>query len=133
MARNITVTLGGQSYQVNQLPIKAAREWRTEFQKPFEEIALALSGAGSIELTDGKNLGGLLDTLRGVLLRSPDTLLEMLYAYSPLLKADSARIEAEAFDDEVMLAFVEVLRLAYPFESLMSFLSGLGSKATETK
>ena len=133
MARQVSITLGGVTYEVPALAIKGAKAWRDKFQRPFEEIAAALAGAGSIAITSGAGLAGLLNTLRGVLLKSPDILLEMLYEYSPLLKADAERIEAEAFDDEVMVAFVEVLRLAYPFEALMSFFRGLGSSSTATK
>ena len=130
--RGTTVTLGGKTYEVQTLPIRAAREWRDKFQKPFQEIATALSGMDNIELSSGKSVSELINVLRETLLHSPDTILEMLYAYSPIIAADKERIEAEAFDDEVMAALVGVLKLAYPFGSLLNLIPGPVNKPTLT-
>jgi len=130
--RSVVVTLGGKPYEVRALSIRAAREWREKFQQPFQAMAAALGGMESIELTSGKSIADLLNVLQETLLRSPDTILEMLYAYSPEVMADKERIEREAFDDEVIAALVEVLKLAYPFGSLLSLIPGPASKPTLT-
>ena len=130
--RTITVTLGGKPYEVTALSIRAARDWREKFQQPFQAMADALGGMGNIELTSGKSVGDLLNVLQSILLRSPDTILEMLYAYAPTIHADKERVEKEAFDDEVIAALVEVLKLAYPFGSILSLIPGPASKPTLT-
>lgn len=130
--RTTTVTLGGKPYEIQTLSIRAAREWRDKFQKPFQTIADALSGMDNIELTSGKSVSALLNVLQETLLRSPDMILDMLYAYSPAIASDKARIESEAFDDEVIAALIGVLKLAYPFGSLLSLIPGPTSKPTST-
>ena len=130
--RTVTVMLGGKPYEVRALSIRAAREWREKFQQPFQTIADALSGMESIELTSGKSVSTLINVLQETLLRSPDTILSMLYAYSPEILADKARIESEAFDDEVVVAMIGVLKLAYPFGSLLNLIPGPTSKPTST-
>ena len=48
-----------------------------------------------------------------------DILLDLLCEFVPAIAADRARIEAEAFDDEVVKAFVAVLGLVYPFGDML--------------
>jgi len=69
---------------------------------------------GEIELSNGNDLAELVQVLRHTLIGSIDMLQDLLFAYSPVLAADRERIEAEAFDEEALAAFVEVLKLAYP-------------------
>ena len=130
--RSVVVSLGGKPYEVRALSLRAAREWREKFQQPFRAMANALSGMESIELTSGKAVADLLNVLQETLLRSPDTILEMLYAYSPEIRADKERVEIEAFDDEVIAALVEVLKLVYPFGSILNLIPGPASKPTLT-
>ncbi|HEX7973836.1 MAG TPA: hypothetical protein VF498_05465 [Anaerolineales bacterium] len=131
--KTITITLGGQEYTVQQLPIGQSKAWRGKFGAPVEKLVGALQFTGGMlsekldTATAGANLGKLIGALGQVLLGdvgqtligSMDLVLEMLFDYSPELKADRARIEATAFDDEAMAAFVEVLKLAYPFGGLL--------------
>jgi len=130
--RTVTVMLGRKSYEVQALSIRAAREWREQFQQPFQAMATALNGIENIALTNGRSISELLNVLQATLLRSPDTILSMLYAYSPVILADKERIESEAFDDEVITAMIEVLKLAYPFGSILKVIPGPVSKPTST-
>jgi hypothetical protein len=59
----------------------------------------------------------------------------LLYEYSPALCADKERIEAESYDSEIVQAFMEVLKLAFPFGSAVGKLTAamtVGRKGMQT-
>jgi len=114
-----TVTLGGQTYTLHPLPIRAAKAWRVKFAEPFNALTQALAKAGSIKLDSGSDLAGLVGSLSSTLIGSTDIVIEMLFEYAPELAADRARIEEQGTDPEAMAAFIEVLRVAYPFGSFL--------------
>ena len=76
--------------------------------------------AGEIDLTNGGALSNLIQVVSDTLLGSIDLLQDLLFAYSPALRADRERIEATAYDEEAMTALIEVLKLAYPFGVVLS-------------
>lgn len=140
--RTISVTLGEQEYQIQQLPRRPSRQWREKFAKPIEELLGAVDYAGEllsspdferqdlgavIRKIGGSLLGGLSKTLIG----SIDQIAEMLYEYAPALQADRERIEECGYDDEIMAAFVEVLKLAYPFSEIVTIVRGRQTKPIE--
>jgi hypothetical protein len=129
----ITIKLGGQGYEIRQLPLGASRKWREKFAEPLEKLLNAVQASAVIlrqalsrdeQVNAGELVGVLGQTLLGgigqVLLGSMDTILEMVFAYAPYLQAQRAEIEENAYDDEVMAAFVEVLKLAYPFGQIVN-------------
>lgn len=124
MPKQITVTLGGQSYTVDALPIAKSKAWRAKLAGPFGELAATLEHAGEIDLTSGGDLSHLIQVISNTLLGSIDLLQDLLFAYSPALAADRERIEAESYDDEAMTAFTEVLKLAYPFGAVVNLVRG---------
>lgn len=122
--RTVSVTLGGKAYTVQALPIRESAAWRKRLQGPFAELATMLEGAGTIALTNGRDLAGVMRALSDTLLGSIDLLLALLFDYSPALREDRERIEAECYDDEAVLAFAEVLKLAYPFGAIVTIFRG---------
>jgi hypothetical protein len=150
------VTLGGANYTIEPLPIAKSKQWRKKLAGPFHAITDALERAGAIELVsdvakagDGESegnsigaivqtlnlgsIGSLVQTLSGTLLDSIDIVLDLLFAYAPALQRDRDRIEATATDEEALQAFIVVLRMAYPFESLVSGLRGPAKPLTSKK
>jgi len=123
--REIVVELGGQAYTVKQRPIREAKAWRQRLAGPFQELASTLEGAGNLDLTAGKDIAQLVKVLSGSLIGSIDLVLELLFEYAPTLAEDQERIEAEAYDDEALEAFVEVLKLVYPLGRLQALARGL--------
>ena len=130
MPKQITVTLGSVAYTIDALPIRASKAWREALAGPFGRLAQALEGAGDIELTNGHDIAALVGVLNHTLIGSIDVLQDMLFAYSPVLAADRERIEAEAYDEEALAAFVEVLKLAYPFGAVLTLVTGATRKPT---
>jgi hypothetical protein len=131
MARSVTVELGGRPYEIKALPIKASREWREKFNGPLGQV-LEIFNMSQIEFNNPKDLGKLIGPLKDIVLGSLDFAAEMLFSYSPVLAADRKRIEAEAYDGEIITALIEVIKLAFPFGELLSLAHGLQSKATST-
>ncbi len=118
MARSVKVTLGGRDYQVDELRSRENAAWRERLRVPFANLVQRLEEAGETEITNPGAMVALLRETAGTVIEAPDMLAGLLFAYSPALEADRERIVAEAYDSELMNAFIEVLKLAYPFGAL---------------
>lgn len=124
MPQQITVTLGERQYTIDKLPIRQSKHWRQSLAEPFGEISQTLETASLVEVDQLGDIAGLVRRAAGVLLGSVDKMLDLLFAYSSALAADREYIEENAYDDEALAAFVEVLKLAYPLEQLMYLIRG---------
>lgn len=118
------VVIAGQEFEICELRSRQNAAWRKELEVPFKELADQLEGAPVIELTDGASLAGLVRSVSGMLLGSIDQVIALLVAYEPRVSA----VIDEAYDSELLDAFVEVLKLAYPFGGLLEKLKGFGSR-----
>jgi hypothetical protein len=130
LARAVQVTLGGQSYTVHQRPIRAARAWREKLGGHLGQVVSVLQNVDGIDLTRATDLGQLAGVLRDVVIQAPDIACDLLCEYSPEIAADRERIEGAAYDDEVMAASIEVLKLAYPFGGLLKLVGGRAALPT---
>lgn len=124
MPQQITVSLGGKQYTIEKLPIRQSKQWRGRLAEPFGEIATALESASVVEVDQLGDIAGLVRRASGVLLGSVDKMLDLLFAYSTALANDREYIEENAYDDEALAAFTEVLKLAYPLDQLMLAIRG---------
>lgn len=135
--KTATVTLADQDYVIRELPRKKNKAWRARVGREFEAIGQALEALPTMELS-ADSMGQLMTIVRdlvGRTVEAPDKIADLLYAYSPDLKGDRRRIDAEAYDSEIMSAFMEVLALAYPFGSIVrsiSILSQTGPAVAST-
>lgn len=127
-----SVTFGGRSFDVRPLNIKQAKAWRAKFAAPFEQITQALAGAGKIQLDDGQQIAGLIQSISGTLIQSTDIVADMFFAYADLPAARDW-IEENGTDQEMIAAFVEVLKAAYPFTSLLAIVQPGQAKVTTSK
>ena len=135
--KSITVTLGDQSYMVNELPTRKNAEWRRDMAVRLRPVAQVLEQLPNMNLpTSTADLAGgqvslisLTEALRPVgnlLLNGMDDMIALIMAYSPQIAADRERIENEAYDSEILGAFTAILGLAYPFGSIVTSLERLG-------
>lgn len=130
MARNKTVTLANKEYAISQLPMRANKEWRDKLGDPINKIVALLQNYKDLEIETGADVVGLVVVVKDVLLGGVDMIMDMLFAYSPVLASDRERIENEAYDDEAITAFAEVLKLAYPLELLLTAWNGPSATPT---
>lgn len=132
MAREKTVTLGGQTYTIAQLPMRQNREWRDHLAQPITDLLALLQGNADLEIGSVADLTRIIGVGKDLLLGSMDLLLDALFAYSPALQADRERIEAEAYDDEAITALASVVALAYPLGMALAALRGSSVMPTST-
>lgn len=116
----VKVVLGGQEYEVVTLSIKASRVWREQLGAPVQQLMGVLTEADSLRLDSPADVVRILDVVRANLLGAPDFIFAAVCAYCPAIKRDREAIEETATDAELMDAFVEVLKLAFPFGRLAS-------------
>jgi len=137
------VTLAGRTYTIESLKFKAERAWRKKYDAPIGDLINAISNVKEMSGKEYDKAGDLMrevgtvllahanDLIRA-LLESPDTLFDAICDYSPALASDRAFIEENAYQDEIALVFVEVLKIAYPFGSLLGIVTSLGSLEKQT-
>lgn len=128
--KQITVELGGTEYTITPLTMRKSREWRQQLDAPIAKMIESFRMFQVVEVSDLNAIGQLLDNLRGVALGSVDLCADAVFSYSPELAAARDTIEETAYDDEIVAAFVEVVKLAYPFGAMFGMLSGLNDRAT---
>jgi hypothetical protein len=132
MSHAITVTMGGEDYEIAALNMKASRTWRENFAQPLEKLIAAMRLSTEVELNDMAGVAQILALFQDTLLHSVDLAVDALFAYAPHLPRET--IEDNATDAEAMVAFVEVLKLAYPFGAIWTLARrGLSQPATKKK
>lgn len=125
--RSATVTLGGVQYTINELPSRRAAQWRQSMQERLGNISTLIEAAPETDISSGAALANLVRNVGNTLIGSTDTIVTLLFEYAPALAMDRERIEQECYDSELMSAFVEIVKLAYPFGQLANLLARFGS------
>lgn len=142
MPKKVKVYFAGREYQIGEKNSGPASVWRTHligsrtmriFQSldgAIEQIARAFDNVlpgdkeQSISVSSVITLAELLPVVVNGLSHSMDEIKDMLFDYSPELEADKEWIEANGYDSEITSAFVEVLKLCYPFLEVLALLRG---------
>lgn len=125
-----TLPLAGREFVISELPLRANAEWRRLFEQKLEPLMGVLGGLHSIQVNNAQDLANIVTTLREVILHSPDMLVELLFAYSPLLREHQEWIEANVYESELLAAMTEVLQLAYPFGSILNLAKSINGAVT---
>lgn len=126
MPRTFTISLGGNDYQVNQLPTGAADKWRKKMERLLGPIIETAATAGEVNISDLQETGQFVQAISSTLISSPATIRGLLFEYAPVLENNKATILETAYDDEIFAGFVEVLRRVYPFGTILSQISQIG-------
>lgn len=117
MPREITVILGEQEHKITQLRRRESSGWRKGLQQPIEELVgpiVTVLEAPEVDLRDAAGLRAVGKAIVPLLTESVDRCADALVAYAPYLE----QAVEEAYDDEIIAAFGEVLKLAFPFGAL---------------
>ena len=141
--KSTKVNLAGRTYTIESLKFKAERAWRKKYDAPIGNLISAISNVKELSGKEYDKAGDLMKEVGTVLLAhandlikalldSPDILFDAICDYSPALAADRTFIEENAYQDEIARAFVEVLKIAYPFGSLLGIATSLGSQERQT-
>lgn len=114
MLNTVTVTLGEKEFEIKPLTIRKSKAWRVAFTDALQGLVGPLVNIAGEEFS-GDTVEPLIEGVKGILINSTDVVLELLYAYSPALEKEREWIEENAYETEAFAAFMEVLKLAYPF------------------
>lgn len=127
MARTATVTLGGREYEVRALPFRANQRWRGRLGETFEGLIEAIEQGPGTELSDLGSIGRMMRQVRDLAMGSVGQMLDLVCEYAPGIASERERIEAEAYDEEIVDAFLEVVKLAFPFGRVVATFRGLAA------
>lgn len=141
--KTIEITLAGRNYTIESLKFRAERVWRKKYDMPIANLIGAIANVKELSTKEFEKTTDLLkevglvllshaNDLMKALLDSPDIIFEAICDYSPALAADRAFIEENAYQDEISAVFIEVLKIAYPFGSLLGIAKSLGSLEKQT-
>lgn len=120
---------GEQTLIVPQARVRQAREWRRQLSQELTGMMEAMAAGTQLELATVEDINVLVSQLLPMLLRAPDTILSLLLRYSGVLADAQEYIEEHATDEQVVNAFLTVLKAAYPLAPLMQL---LGPEKRET-
>ncbi len=148
-----TIRLGERDYTIQERKRQAQAEWRKRFEDAFEAVSDLIvmmlrqvnrdvpglaNGEGDeiidvtpeeeqTQIAEAKGfLIKLLSQANSLVADVLDQALDLLVSYSPSLERDRDYILAEVYDSQIVDALVEVIKLAYPFGSLISQLGRMG-------
>lgn len=115
--RSETITLAGQDYTVAELPMRANAAWRGQVEQALNQAQGLLAEGMRLDLKpeQTRDILSLVRRAGDLLLKAPDLVTDLVFAYAPALAADKTRILDEGYESELWEAFMACLRLAYPF------------------
>lgn len=108
----IKVRFGISDYEIKLLRTNPQREWRKKLVDVYNEIIGNFSLSAS-NLEVGVFKGGLI----AALIKSPEKLGDLLFAYDPELPKD--KILEESTEEQIVHAFQEVMEVAFPFLAVL--------------
>lgn len=119
MPRTVEVKLGEREHTIAQLRTRQAQGWRKELVNgPLGGMVrqiITLLDWREVDTTNADQLNELIEGGGAILLEAMDAVADAVIAYAPNL----GEAVDEAYDDEIIAAFWEVIRLAFPFEMIM--------------
>lgn len=144
----VTIALGGREWTIQRKPYGNHLKARQRIKKSTVMLVLeSLSGIvdelkaiinsvpdgggwSDIDLGRALAIAPVLPMMVNGLLNSVDEVADLLFEYDPKLAAERKWIEAHAYDEEIIAAFMEVLKLLFPITALWAMVNG--SRAQET-
>lgn len=137
MPKTVKVHLGGREYVLTEKVMGVTQKWREQLRKSsvmliFQSLDSAV--ASVIDVVDGGidnleagqviSIARVLPIIVNGLSNSIDDVLDLLFDYSPELKADKKWLEGNAYDSEAIAVFIEVLKLNFPIGALLGLVRG---------
>lgn len=139
MPKQVKVKLGGREYVVTEKVMGVAMKWREQLRQSsvmrlFESLDGALAQlvsavegngeGGNLNLIAGINLATIAPAIMRGLANSVDDVIALLFDYSVELQNDREWLNENAYDEEAIAAFIEVLKLAFPTTALWGLVRG---------
>ena len=121
--RSTTITLSGKQHTINELPSRRAAAWRKQVQEKLGDVAKLVESAPDTDISNSAALATLVRNVGSLVVGSTDIVVELLFEYAPALRES----DEDFYDSELLAAFVEVVKLAYPFGQLANLLARFGN------
>jgi hypothetical protein len=129
--RTERITLAGQEHVIEELPLRKNAAWRQLLNAELHDWAELMGNAQQVDAT---NLTGVLPILRhasDMVLQSPERIAELVFAYSAEMAAQREHIIDNAYESELVDAFMACVRLAFPFGRLTRLVTQLAANGSE--
>ncbi len=118
--------LGGQAYEIEKRRFNANEAWRQEVIALLDPLLEKVKGLSpDMEFNHPFELVELVRPLLFEVRGALRAVVDLLLAYAPTLQQDKERILEEAYDEELIDAFIVCLRLAFGFLAKLGNASGL--------
>lgn len=131
------ITLGQKVYSIGPLPLRQASKMRQKIDSEITGISTlieSLQGLNTQDVAslDPKKIGSILQVASSTILDLPEKLFDLICEYSPSVQSDREELLDTAYDDQVFVAFVEVLKNLIPLAQISAMLSGLETLGTSS-
>ena len=103
----VTIMLGAKEFQVKILALGKARTWRTLLLSTMAAVLASFKTTPSPD--------NMAPALTAAMLTFPDTLHELVDAYSPEIAAEHEYILENASDEQLAAAYGKITAVAFPF------------------
>ena len=133
----LIVKLGGKRYEIKPLKINPQYEWREKFFGAFVGMAktlrpprpplLSFLPLAGKRLTQHSETKAFVEMLNVGLIKAPKMVADLFFAYAKDLPRKE--IEQQATERELVYAFKEVMRYAFPFYELVSWAVQIAKRA----
>lgn len=130
--QSCTVTLGEREYVISECPIRQNMAWRKQLAEPINEIMAVVDKLKDLEISRVGDILSLVQGLRPLLTERLDDVSDWVISYSQNLQKDREYILDHAYESQLITALVEVLKLAFPFVSLLPGQNRLGLTSNPT-
>lgn len=112
--KSVTVTIGRAEHTIRELPSRKAAAWRQKVCRSGWEILPKLfESAPETDISSVTAISGLVQQLGTLVVRSPDTVIELLLAYAPQL--EEALSGEECYDSELICCVYRGAAPCLPF------------------
>jgi hypothetical protein len=116
----LKLKFGEKEYTVKVLPSRKAGEWRQKLSDlTGDMVGKAMSEPPESD-ANGWLRGEVMGSVSLMLTKSPEKLVDMICAYAPEVNADY--ILDNGTDEQILLAFTSIMRVAFPFFSILGTL-----------
>lgn len=126
MAKSVKVLLGGKEFEVMELPSRANVAWRKKLQMAVTELVdkgMHLSGSD----LGGENANATLSAVVDLIAEAPEIATGLMRQYAPGVDACWVELEEQLYESELIDAFEQILKLAFPFGKLVGLFRTLQS------
>lgn len=127
--KSVEVVLAGRTFVVPELPARLNVEWRKLLQESvvgLVDLGVNLSGTA---LGEGTDTAKALDGVMGLIAQAPEMAVRMLREYCREIDEAWSAIEGDVYESELIDAFFQVCKLAFPFGKLVDLYKGLSSSS----